>query len=85
MIRVNPRYAYDVTYSSRLPHRAIGLSNKRVFAFADCGVPDGSKSWSVDTRSEPVKCDRKGNVYSGCGDGLHIWSKSYSAMELNRR
>jgi gluconolactonase len=29
---------------------------------ADTGVPDG------------IKCDLQGNVYSGCGDGIHVWS-----------
>lgn len=29
---------------------------------ADAGIPDG------------IKCDLNGNVYSGCGDGLNIWS-----------
>lgn len=29
---------------------------------ADAGIPDG------------VKCDTAGNVYSGCGDGLSVWS-----------
>lgn len=29
---------------------------------ADTGVPDG------------IKCDLEGNVYSGCGDGIHAWS-----------
>jgi len=29
---------------------------------ADTGIPDG------------IKCDTDGNVYSGCGDGLNIWS-----------
>lgn len=29
---------------------------------ADAGVPDG------------IKCDMQGNVYSGCGDGVNIWS-----------
>jgi gluconolactonase len=29
---------------------------------ADVGIPDG------------IKCDTEGNVYSGCGDGLNIWS-----------
>ena len=29
---------------------------------ADTGVPDG------------IKCDIYGNVYSGCGDGVHVWS-----------
>lgn len=26
------------------------------------GIPDG------------IKCDLKGNVYSGCGDGVEVWS-----------
>jgi gluconolactonase len=30
---------------------------------ADTGIPDG------------IKCDMDGNVYSGCGDGLNIWSQ----------
>lgn len=29
---------------------------------ADNGVPDG------------IKTDKAGNVYSGCGDGIHVWS-----------
>lgn len=29
---------------------------------ADAGIPDG------------IKCDLEGNVYSGCGDGVHVWS-----------
>ena len=28
----------------------------------DTGVPDG------------IKCDMEGNVYSGCGDGINVWS-----------
>ena len=28
----------------------------------DVGIPDG------------IKCDMSGNVYSGCGDGVHVWS-----------
>lgn len=28
----------------------------------DTGIPDG------------IKCDMAGNVYSGCGDGLNVWS-----------
>lgn len=29
---------------------------------ADKGIPDG------------IKCDLEGNVYSGCGDGINVWS-----------
>lgn len=38
------------------------LTNRRLFAMAENGVPDG------------IKCDVHGNVYSGCGDGISIWS-----------
>lgn len=52
------RYAFDITYYSGQPF----LTNRRLFAFADKGVPDG------------IKCDTNGNVYSGCGDGVNVWS-----------
>jgi gluconolactonase len=29
---------------------------------ANTGIPDG------------IKCDMNGNVYSGCGDGVNVWS-----------
>lgn len=31
-----------------------------MFAYIDAGVPDG------------IQVDTKGNVYSGCGDGVHV-------------
>ncbi|KAF4549608.1 Hypothetical protein D9617_21g098290 [Elsinoe fawcettii] len=37
------------------------LANRQMFAYSSSGVPDG------------IKCDDKGNVYSGCGDGVHVW------------
>lgn len=37
------------------------LANRRMFAYCDSGIPDG------------IKCDVHGNVWSGCGDGLHVW------------
>ena len=40
------------------------LTNKRLFAYADGGWPDG------------IKCDMEGNVYSGCGDGVEVWNTS---------
>jgi len=52
------RYAFDVKLYSGQPF----LINRRLFAMADTGIPDG------------IKCDLKGNVYSGCGDGVSIWS-----------
>lgn len=51
-------YAFDVV----LKEGGHFLINKRLFAFADQGIPDG------------IKCDMEGNVYSGCGDGVHVWS-----------
>ncbi|ENI05401.1 hypothetical protein COCC4DRAFT_137752 [Bipolaris maydis ATCC 48331] len=56
--RVSHIYAFDVQTYSGQPF----LTNRRLFAMADTGVPDG------------IKCDLDGNVYSGCGDGLNIWS-----------
>ena len=37
------------------------MTNRRLFAMAANGIPDG------------IKCDMKGNVYSGCGDGINVW------------
>lgn len=48
-------YAFDVVDSRR-------LANRRIFAFADTGFPDG------------VHCDTKGNVWAGVGDGIHVWN-----------
>ncbi|KAJ5815079.1 hypothetical protein N7474_006856 [Penicillium riverlandense] len=56
--RVSSIYAFDVsTY-----HGEPFLTNRRLFAMADNGIPDG------------IKCDREGNVYSGCGGGINVWS-----------
>nr|POE61851.1 gluconolactonase [Quercus suber] len=38
------------------------LAHRTLFAYCVCGVPDG------------IKCDTQGNVYAGCGDGVHVWS-----------
>jgi gluconolactonase len=40
------------------------FKNRRVFAYADTGAPDG------------IQLDSEGNVYSGCGDGVQVWNKS---------
>ncbi|OJJ84412.1 SMP-30/gluconolactonase/LRE family protein [Aspergillus glaucus CBS 516.65] len=56
--RASSIYAFDVA----MYHGEPFLTNRRVFAMADQGVPDG------------IKCDLNGNVYSGCGDGINIWS-----------
>ncbi|CAE7132494.1 unnamed protein product [Rhizoctonia solani] len=39
------------------------LTNRRLFAFTDSGMPDG------------IKVDKQGNVYAGCYDGVHVWNK----------
>ncbi|EMD32372.1 hypothetical protein CERSUDRAFT_108815 [Gelatoporia subvermispora B] len=49
-------YKYDVDPATQ------AFTNRRVFAYADAGIPDG------------IQLDIKGNVYSGCGDGVHVWS-----------
>lgn len=51
-------YAYSVFWESGQPY----LTNRRVFAYADNGAPDG------------IKCDLFGNVYAGCGDGINVWN-----------
>jgi gluconolactonase len=33
-----------------------------VFAYSDSGIPDG------------IQLDTMGNVYSGCGEGTHVWN-----------
>jgi gluconolactonase len=33
-----------------------------VFAYPDSGIPDG------------IQLDTMGNVYSGCGEGTHVWN-----------
>ncbi|KAL4922302.1 hypothetical protein BDW62DRAFT_217232 [Aspergillus aurantiobrunneus] len=56
--RVSSIYAFDVVTRYSQPF----LANRRLFAMADNTIPDG------------IKCDLEGNVYSGCGDGVNIWS-----------
>lgn len=38
------------------------LVNRRLFAVADTGIPDG------------LKIDKAGNVWAGCGDGVNVWN-----------
>ena len=63
----NSSYAYDIAYPSSSP-AAPFLTNRRVFAHAGAGNPDG------------IKCDIAGNVYSGCGDGVHVWNAGGSLI-----
>jgi len=50
-------YAYNFSKDGK------GLVNRRLFAVADSGIPDG------------IHTDTMGNVYASCGngDGLHVW------------
>lgn len=57
-VLISASYAFTVQHFSGQPF----LTNRRLFAMADTGIPDG------------IKCDVHGNVYSGCGDGVSIWS-----------
>jgi gluconolactonase len=59
-----PRYAFDIITRSNAPF----LANKRLFANVSSGIPDG------------IKCDLSGNVYSGCGDGVNVWSAGGSLI-----
>lgn len=52
-------YAYDVITSP-----GTFLTNKRAFAFAPEGIPDG------------IKVDSKGNVWSGTGSGVVVWNEA---------
>ncbi|KAG1834670.1 calcium-dependent phosphotriesterase [Suillus subalutaceus] len=49
-------YQFDVDPTTQ------SFTNRRVFAYADSGGPDG------------IQLDTKGNVYAGCGDGIHVWN-----------
>ncbi|GLB41030.1 putative SMP-30/Gluconolaconase/LRE-like region [Lyophyllum shimeji] len=49
-------------YAFDVDPRTHAFKNRRVFAYIDAGVPDG------------VQVDTKGNVYSGCGDGVQVWN-----------
>ncbi|KAG1733913.1 uncharacterized protein EDB91DRAFT_627951 [Suillus paluster] len=49
-------------YQFDVDPRTQSFMNRRVFAYADSGVPDG------------VQLDTMGNVYAGCGEGTHVWN-----------
>ncbi|CCM05302.1 uncharacterized protein FIBRA_07516 [Fibroporia radiculosa] len=50
-------------YAFDVDPKSQAYTNRRVFAYIDSGVPDG------------VQVDAKGNVYSACGDGVHVWDE----------
>lgn len=45
-------------------HEDGTVDNRKTFAFVTPGVPDG------------IHVDTKGNVYAGCGDGVHVYNPS---------
>jgi gluconolactonase len=52
-------YAFDISSADQFKT----LSNRRTFAYADTGFPDG------------IHADVEGNVWAACGDGVHVWSE----------
>ncbi|RXK40930.1 hypothetical protein M231_01778 [Tremella mesenterica] len=46
------------------------LSDRITFAYINVGAPDG------------IHTDTKGNVYAGCGDGVHVWSPSGTLLGI---
>lgn len=56
-------YRYNVICENpQADYPVYTLENRKVFAYADCGAPDG------------IKCDRSGYVYGACKDGLNVWN-----------
>ncbi|KAG2126946.1 calcium-dependent phosphotriesterase [Suillus clintonianus] len=49
-------------YEFDVDPKTQSFTNRRVFAYIDAGGPDG------------IQLDTKGNVYSGCGDGINVWN-----------
>ena len=60
--RASTIYAFSVFFIDSGTTSSPFLTNRRVFAYADTGAPDG------------IKCDVYGNVYAGCGDGVNVWN-----------
>ncbi|KAK5106298.1 hypothetical protein LTS08_000416 [Lithohypha guttulata] len=55
------RPATIYAYNISPNHRTV--SNRRTFAYVDSGLPDG------------IHADTSGNVWAGCGDGVHVWNQ----------
>lgn len=64
LARASTIYAFNILLVKGSPF----LTNRRLFAMADTGAPDG------------IKCDVHGNVYSGCGDGVNVWNSGGSLI-----
>ncbi|TIA88550.1 hypothetical protein E3P81_03429 [Wallemia ichthyophaga] len=59
-------YAYDIKNDDGF----LTFNNRRIFAHALTGVPDG------------IHCDDEGNVWSGVGDGVAVWDKRGELLGL---
>ncbi|TIB81230.1 calcium-dependent phosphotriesterase [Wallemia mellicola] len=59
-------YAYDIINDDGF----LTFRNRRLFAHALTGVPDG------------IHCDDQGNVWSGVGDGVSVWDKRGDLLGL---
>ncbi|GFZ51786.1 hypothetical protein JCM24511_09554 [Saitozyma sp. JCM 24511] len=61
-------FGYNYSYPSAIYSYDVQddgtWDNRKIFAFVSVGVPDG------------IHCDSAGNVYSGVGDGVHVWNPS---------
>ncbi|KAL7939389.1 gluconolactonase-like protein [Trichoderma chlorosporum] len=59
---------YDSTGPSTIYRYTVArdgtFKHRRVFAYPGVGFVDG------------IHCDSNGNVYAGCGDGVHVWNPS---------
>lgn len=64
---LNPRLPSAI-YEYDVVDDGTRLAGRRMLAFCTEGVPDG------------IKCDTAGNIYSGCGDGVHVWNKRGSLI-----
>ncbi|KAL1717799.1 hypothetical protein EV715DRAFT_273976 [Schizophyllum commune] len=53
--------APSAIYAFDVDPKTHAFTNRRLFAFVDAAIPDG------------IQVDKVGNVYSACGDGVHVW------------
>jgi gluconolactonase len=61
-------FGYNMTAPASIYQYDVNIDgtffNRKLFSYVSPGIPDG------------IHCDTKGNVYSGVGDGVHIWNPS---------
>lgn len=61
LMELNQTYPTTI-YAFDVDKTSQAFTNRRVFAYIDTGIPDG------------IQVDKAGNVYSSCGDGVHVWN-----------